>query len=108
MNSSSNNNNNNNSGSSSNNNTNGSHSENNKKEEFRRYLEKTGVMDALIKVLVGLYEEPERPQHAVEYVRRYLGAPQNVDVEGLKRENEQLRQELEKLRKSGSNKKGSS
>jgi hypothetical protein len=34
--------------------------------------------------------------------------PSNVDVEGLKRENEQLRQELEKLRKGGNNKKGNS
>ena len=100
--------NNNTSGSSSNANNNGNSSDNNKKAEFRRYLEKTGVMDALIKVLVGLYEEPERPQNAVDYVRRYLGAPQNVDVEGLKRENEQLRQELDKLRKGGSNKKGTS
>ena len=96
------------SNSNNNNNNNGNSSDNSKKEEFRRYLEKTGVMDALIKVLVGLYEEPERPQNAVDYVRRYLGAPPNVDVEGLKRENEQLRQELDKLRKSGSNKKGSS
>ena len=30
-----------------------------KKEEFRKYLEKSGVIDALTKVLVGLYEEPE-------------------------------------------------
>ena len=44
-----------------------------KKEEFRRFLEKTGVLDALTKVLVGLYEEPERPANAVDYVRRYLG-----------------------------------
>jgi len=28
-----------------------------KKEEYRRYLEKSGVIDALTKVLVGLYEE---------------------------------------------------
>jgi hypothetical protein len=32
-----------------------------------------------------------------------MGAPQNVDVDGLKRENEQLRAELEKLRKSKGN-----
>lgn len=93
---------------SSNNNSNNNNSSNNgsnandisKKEEFRRYLEKTGVLDALTKVLVGLYEEPERPTNAIEYIKRYIGAPQNVDVEGLKRENEQLRSELEKLRKS--------
>ena len=34
----------------------GSSTDFSKKEEFRRYLEKTGVMDALTKVLVGLYE----------------------------------------------------
>ena len=42
-----------------------------KKEEFRKYLEKSGVIDALTKVLVGLYEEPERPPNAVDYIKRY-------------------------------------
>jgi hypothetical protein len=69
-----------------------------KKEEFRKYLEKTGVLDALTKTLVGLYEEPERPANAIEYIKRYIGAPQNVDMDGLRRENEQLKAELEKLR----------
>ena len=73
-----------------------------KKEEFRQYLGKAGVIDALTKgarpwrassarrsprpspaptatppflcappaVLVGLYEEPEKPQNAIEYARR--------------------------------------
>mmetsp|Transcript_8892 Transcript_8892/g.21745 ORF Transcript_8892/g.21745 Transcript_8892/m.21745 type:complete len:150 (-) Transcript_8892:2779-3228(-) len=65
-----------------------------KKEEFRKYLEKAGVLDALTKVLVGLYEEPERPNNAIEYIKRYLGAPKNIDVEGLKRENDQLRRQV--------------
>jgi len=39
-----------------------------KREEFRKYLEKTGVMDALTKVLVALYEEPDKPENAVEYI----------------------------------------
>lgn len=77
-----------------------------KKEEFRRYLEQTGVLDALTKVLVGLYEEPDRPQQPVDYIKRYIGAPANVDVEGLKRENEQLRAEVEKLRKQVNGGKG--
>jgi hypothetical protein len=46
-----------------------------------RYLEKSGVIDALTKVLVGLYEEPERPPNAVDYIKRYMGAPTGVDVE---------------------------
>jgi hypothetical protein len=81
---------------SSNNNNNSDFS---KKEEFRRYLEKTGVLDALTKVLVGLYEEPDRPSNSLEYMKRYLGAPVAVDVEGLKRENEELRQKVNLLKK---------
>ena len=37
-----------------------------KREEFRKYLEKGGVMDALTNVLVNLYEEPEKPEDALE------------------------------------------
>jgi regulator of replication initiation timing len=63
-------------------------------------LEKTGVLDALTKVLVGLYEEPDRPSNALEYMRRYLGAPAvAVDVDGLRRENEELKFKVEKLKK---------
>jgi len=42
-------------------------------------------------VLVGLYEEPERPPNAVDYIKRYMGAPTGVDVEALRAENEQLK-----------------
>ena len=37
-----------------------------KKDEFRNYLERTGVVDELTKVLVNLYENNDRPQHALE------------------------------------------
>jgi hypothetical protein len=70
-----------------------------KKDEFRRYLERTGVIDALTRVLIGLYEEPAVP-NALEYVKQHLGAPVvNVDVEGLKRENEELKHQLGLLSK---------
>lgn len=69
-----------------------------KKEEFRKYLEKSGVIDALTKVLVGLYEEPERPANAVDYIKRYMGAPTGIDVDALRQENEALRKEREDLR----------
>jgi len=49
-------------------------------------------------VLVGLYEEPERPPNAVDYIKRYMGAPTGVDVEALRQENEALRKEREELR----------
>lgn len=36
------------------------------KEAFRKYLEQAGVIDTLVKVLVSLYEEPDKPKQALE------------------------------------------
>ena len=71
-----------------------------KKEEFRKYLEKSGVIDALTKVLVGLYEEPERPANAVDYIKKYMGAPTGVDVEAIKAENVSLKKKCDQLKKA--------
>ncbi|KND02503.1 uncharacterized protein SPPG_02962 [Spizellomyces punctatus DAOM BR117] len=68
-----------------------------KKEDFRKYLEKNGIIDALTKVLVGLYEEPEKPENAMDYVKQFLGGPSDVDVEALRNENEELRRKVEEL-----------
>lgn len=71
-----------------------------KREEFRKYLEKAGVLDALTKVLVGLYEEPEKPNNALDFLKQHLGAsgPDTSDVEALKLEVTELRQEVEQLK----------
>lgn len=70
-----------------------------KREEFRKYLEKAGVLDALTKVLVGLYEEPEKPNNALDFLKQHLGAsgPESADVEALKLEVTELRQKVEQL-----------
>ena len=70
-----------------------------KKEEFRKYLERAGVIDQLTKVLVGLYEEPERPGNAIEYTKKALGAPSDTDVDQLKAENDELRRKNAELEK---------
>jgi len=70
-----------------------------KREEFRKYLEKAGVLDALTKVLVGLYEEPEKPNNALDFLKQHLGAsgPETADVEALKLEVSELRTKVEQL-----------
>mmetsp|Transcript_27623 Transcript_27623/g.33574 ORF Transcript_27623/g.33574 Transcript_27623/m.33574 type:complete len:97 (-) Transcript_27623:446-736(-) len=68
-----------------------------KKEEFRKYLEKSGVIDSLTKVLVGLYEETDRPPNAADYIKRSMGAPAGVDVEAIRKENEEMKKRIKEL-----------
>jgi hypothetical protein len=70
-----------------------------KKEDFRKYLEKSNVIDSLTKVLVNLYEEPERPDKPMEFIKKALGGPVQADVDALRQENESLRAEVEALKK---------
>lgn len=46
---------------------------------------------------MGLYEEPERPPNAVDYIKRYMGAPTGVDIEAIRLENENLKKEVQRL-----------
>lgn len=57
-------------------------------------------MDALTKVLVGLYEESDKPTNAVDYVKRFMGAPTGVDIEALRAENEDLKKRNTELLKT--------
>ena len=49
------------------------------------------MIDQLTKVLVGLYEEPEKPGNVNEYIKKSMGAPSDMDVEHLMAENEELK-----------------
>ncbi|XP_019871024.1 c-Myc-binding protein homolog [Aethina tumida] len=51
-----------------------------KREEFRKYLEKNGVMDALTKVLVSLYEEVEKPEDALLFIRDKLAIQAGIET----------------------------
>lgn len=50
-----------------------------------------------ITVLVGLYEEPEKPNNALDFLRQHMGTegPETADVESLKLEVTDLQRKLE-------------
>ena len=51
------------------------------------------MVDQLTKVLVGLYEEPEKPQNAVDFIKKCLGAPSDTDIDILKADNDDLKKQ---------------
>ena len=57
------------------------------------------MIDQLTKVLVGLYEEQEKPQNAIEFIKKSLGEPTDTDVEQLLAENESMKREKNELQK---------
>ena len=64
------------------------------------------MIDHLTRALVGLYEEGDKPNNSIDYLKKNLGAPVEIDtvklrseLEKTKQENVQLRKELEQYRK---------
>ena len=68
-----------------------------KREEYRKYLEKSGVIDQLTRVLVELYEENNKPENAIDFVKKYLGSPSDVDMDSLKVEHSKLKKTNDEL-----------
>ncbi|XP_038580715.1 c-Myc-binding protein-like [Micropterus salmoides] len=70
-----------------------------KREQFRRYLEKSGVLDTITSVLVALYEETDKPNNALDFIKLHLGAsgPEPADVEALRMELADLQQKCNLL-----------
>ncbi|GMH36023.1 hypothetical protein BSKO_03891 [Bryopsis sp. KO-2023] len=70
-----------------------------KKDAFRKYLETSGVIDTVTKVLVALYEEEEKPKIASDFIKSNLGAPTPADYDKVVAEKDALQKELEAMRK---------
>lgn len=72
-----------------------------RREEFRKYLEKEGILESLTKSLVALYEEPDKPSDALSFVRNIFAASEmqtmRAQVENLTKENEQLKTKVSTL-----------
>jgi hypothetical protein len=69
-----------------------------KREEFRRYLDQSGIVDQMTQFLVNLYEEQEKPSDAVGYMKKALASgPDAADVESLKVEIAELESKLAEM-----------
>ncbi|XP_021773203.1 C-Myc-binding protein homolog [Chenopodium quinoa] len=68
-----------------------------KKEAFRKYLESSGAIDSLTKVLVALYEQDNKPSSAIEFVQQKLGGPTVAEYEKLQAEMSELQVKYKEL-----------
>merc|ERR1719317_166789 len=70
-----------------------------KKDEFRKYLEKAGVLELLTKSLVQLYEEPEKPSDGLSYMKKAVGgSPADKElIATLQKENDELKAKVSQL-----------
>lgn len=49
-------------------------------------------------MLVELYEENNKPENAIDFIKKYLGSPSDVDVDSLKIQHTQLKEENDRLK----------
>lgn len=72
-----------------------------KREEFRKYLDKEGVLEYLTKQLVKLYEEADKPSNALDYLKNNFSGKDSEDVQlkadNLEKENIQLKERIKVL-----------
>ena len=68
-----------------------------KREEFRKYLEKEGVLEFLTNSLVSLYEESDKPTSALDYLKNNVAGK---EVEEAKQKFEQQESEIQNLKKT--------
>mmetsp|Transcript_34004 Transcript_34004/g.73526 ORF Transcript_34004/g.73526 Transcript_34004/m.73526 type:complete len:89 (+) Transcript_34004:104-370(+) len=67
------------------------------KEQFRKYLESAGAIDTLVKVLVSLYEEPDKPKNSLDYIKASLGGPTPSEYESVVAERDNLQKRVAQL-----------
>ena len=68
----------------------------NKLSQFKDYLEKAGVLEVLTESLLSLYEEPDKPDDAVIYLKKSVGGTDSdkVKIERLQTENADLKSKV--------------
>jgi len=70
-----------------------------KTDRFTQYLDRSTAADLISKALVALYEEPQKPEDPISFIRSFLGGAMLQDVAATQREVAELRERNEKLEK---------
>ena len=70
-----------------------------KSDSFRNYLNDGAVLESLTRLIVTMYERQPFPENPTEFMKQFVGSAQGLDYESLKRENEQLKEDVERLEK---------
>jgi hypothetical protein len=73
------------------------HSIDAKTDRFTQYLDKSEAVDKISKALVALYEEPEKPENPIDFIKTFLGVPTIKNIQEVQREVETLRDRNETL-----------
>lgn len=70
-----------------------------KRVQYRKYLERAGVIDALSKALIKLYEEQNKPEDAIRFVRKFMceSCPDDAQYDIMKNDLEEARSKLSKM-----------
>jgi hypothetical protein len=68
------------------------------KENYRRFLEKNNVIDALTKALVALYEEPNRPDKPLDFLVKKLNGRTESEFVELEQNLERAQAEIQALK----------
>lgn len=72
----------------------------NKRDQFRKYIESNGVVEMLSKVFIQLMENPEKPEHPIDFIRENLGASlqEKMQIDLLQQEVASYRLQVEELK----------
>ena len=70
-----------------------------KRVQYRKYLERAGVIDALSKALIKLYEEQNKPDDAIRFVRKYMceTCPDDTQFDAMKNDLENALKKISTL-----------
>ena len=68
-----------------------------KTDRFTQYLDRSTAVDLISKALVALYEQPQKPEDPISFIRSFIGGTVLEDVAATQREVAELRERNEKL-----------